>query len=378
MRKFGFDAFFAPGARALEQDVPDHVADALTVDLPHQATSHAFGRNKETESGDIDHAEDDHVCDENCGCVHDAHDHNHDDHYFDHTAMWLEPAEDELFLQADGKPSHAGGGGGGGGDGGGKGRGNSKDKPVEEPTGETDPAPQPEPTPEPEPAPAPEPTPEPAPAGFGWIDGSTYLSGAETPDGFNIELKFHGEWTDFQKSVAVAQAELLSENITGDMLGANGIDDLRINMYSVSLDGAGGTWGKGGVVQARADGTVLEGRVRLDTADLGTAESWGMMDELMLHEMLHAMGFGTTWNQSGLTSGSSFIGETAMDVFGGPVPLDSSGAHLLNSGATKAEIGSTNFQNGETISDLTLAILEDMGYETIYPDEPEEIAALVV
>ena len=365
MRKFGFETFFAPRGRAFEQSVPDAVHEAPAVVLPEAALDHAFGGDHHDEASD----ETGHSFD----LFHDC-DHDHDE-------LWIEPAEDDLFAMADGKPSHAGGGG----DKGTKGGGRGKDKPVEEPTdgtdggttdggggstdggggGTTDGG-------------GGGTTTDPGSSQFGWIDESTYVSGAETPDGFNIELVFHGEWTDYQKSIAVSQAELLSENITGDMPGANGIDDLRINFYKENLDGAGGIWGRGGVVEARADGTVLEGRVRLDNADLGTAEDWGMMDELMLHEMLHALGWGTTWNQSGLTSNGYFTGETAMDVFGGAIPLDGSGAHLSNSGATQPEIGSAAFGAGETISDLTLAILEDMGYETIYPDEPEEIAALVV
>ena len=66
------------------------------------------------------------------------------------------------------------------------------------------------------------------------------------------------------------------------------------------------------------------------SSDIGTAESLGMLDELFMHEFLHAMGFGTTWTREGLLSGKTFIGQNAMDVYDGPVPYDGNG-HLSES-----------------------------------------------
>ena len=375
MNKHSFESFFAPLQKALAMTSSDAVTDLEATELPEAATSHAFA----PPVADIAFEKVDHF---HSGA-------DHDDH--DHDGIWLAPSDDEqsLFSGAEGRPDHAGGGGNGGGKGGGKVKDGTDGSPTDGTTtdtggtttdtggtttdtggtttdtggtstggGTT--------------------TTDTGSATFGWLDDTTYVSGAETPDGFNIELKFHGEWTDYQKSVAVAQAELLSETVIGDMPGSGGIDDIRINFYNGYVDGAGGAWGHGGWMQVRADGTALEGGLELDDADLGTAESMGMLDELMLHEMLHAMGFGTTWNSNGLVANNEFIGENAMDVYGGAVPLDSTGNHLLDSGATEGVMGSTYFGPGETLTDLTLAILEDMGYETIYPDEPEEIAALVV
>ena len=53
-----------------------------------------------------------------------------------------------------------------------------------------------------------------------------------------------------------------------------------------------------------------------------------------------------------------------MDVYEGAVPIDGNG-HLAE--CVGDQMGTTYItNNAEPITDLTLAILEDMGYETIY------------
>ncbi len=260
--------------------------------------------------------------------------------------------------------------------GGGKGRGNNKVveeadevEPAAEPTPE--PTPVPEPTPDPEPTPEPEPEPTPAPSTeFGWLNANTYLSGGDTPDGFNVELVFNGFWTDSQKEMGAQQAEIMSDIIVGDVENYGDIDDVRIQMYSQNIDGSGNVWGQGGWIQLRSDNMVAEGGIILDSNDIGTAEDSGLLDELMMHEMMHAIGFGTTWVQNDLISNNTFTGENAIDVYGSPVPLDGAG-HLSESVGN--EMGTTYISdNAEPITDLTLAMLEDIGFDTIYEPTVEE------
>ncbi len=306
----------------------------------------------------------------------DADDHDHD-HMHDHGDDHVEETP-ENFAEARGTK----GGGrnkttdtdGSTDSGGGRGKGKKKDntdtgstddQPAPEPEAEADPAPAPTPVPQPEPEePAPTPVAD-SPDEFGWLNSSTYLSGGDTPDGFNVELVFYGgSWTSSQKDAAAAQAEILSDIIIGDLPNYGDIDDVRIQMYNENIDGANGVWGEGGWIKLRSDGMVAEGGVRVDVNDIGSAESRDMMDELFMHEMLHAIGFGTTWNRDGLISNGTFIGATAVDVYGSAVPLNGNG-HLDESVGN--EMGTTFISNGaEDITDLTLAILEDMGFETVY------------
>ena len=393
------------GKLVAEVHVATEVTEQAASEDPFFAETSDWVFMETTQDDMLSHSHDghthDHICDENCGddCAMAAKSKGATDESFwgedglpVHAAAFgrraaeEEQSSEEEILEADGKPTHAGrgkksntddgttdGGGGGGG------RGRGKNKVVEETNDDTaeDPAPVPEPEPEPEPAPEPEPEPDPTPAPqpapqeFGWIDDSTYLSGGDTPNGFNVELVFNGDWTDTQKTAAVQQAETISDKIIGDINGSSDIDDVRIQMYSVNLDGEGGVWGRGGIVQKSTDGMALEGRVRLDSSDLGTAESWNMMDELMMHEMLHAIGWGTNWG--GLVENNAFVGENAMDVYGNAVPIDGQG-HLAES--VGDEMGTTYITNGkESFSDLTLAVLEDMGFDTTYDPDAALAAA---
>ncbi|MEQ3710188.1 hypothetical protein [Tateyamaria sp.] len=315
----------------------------------------------------------------------DDHDHTHDEHDHEHSEM--DHPDFDGFAEArggkGGKKTDDGSTTDGGG---GKGRGKNKVveetdevEPAPEPTPDPEPAPDPEPTPAPEPDPTPEPAPEPTPepeptpapsTEFGWLNANTYLSGGDTPDGFNVELVFDGFWSDSQKDMAAQQAEILSDIIIGDLPDYGDIDDVRIKVSTWEIDGSGGTWGIGGYSQLTPDGMVAEGGIYLDPADIGTAEGREMLDELMMHEMMHAIGFGTTWDQNGLTSNGTFTGENAVDVYGSAVPIDGNG-HLSESVGN--EMGTTYISNNaEPITDLTLAILEDMGFETIYEPPVEE------
>lgn len=278
----------------------------------------------------------------------------------------------DLNDSADAKPSHAGGGKGGG-------KGKNKDTTPDETDGTTDPDPTPDPDPapdpEPDPTPDPDPAPEPTPEDFGWLDDRNFISGGDTPDGFNLHLEFHGTWTDAQKAIAVDQAELLSDLITGDVAAYNGIDDVKIQMHMTGIDGSGSVWGNAGWISLRPDGSVAEGGVRIDEADINTAMNQNMADELMLHEMLHAIGLGTTWTKQGLVESNKFIGENALSVYQAEydadatgIPLDSTGGHWSES-ALGSEQGTTYISGNEAISDLTLAALEDMGYETVWGED---------
>jgi hypothetical protein len=360
----GFDgqsiAEFFSGKRGVSEDILDAIEAALDSDDEDIGNLDFGGYLTTTE---------DHML----GHTHDGeHDHAHDD----------EDTGVDLFAgAANGKPTHAKGNGSDSTDGGtatkggGKGKTKTTDPVAEEPvvdqTDNTDPVAE-EPVAEEPVAEVPiaeepivqEPAPAPSPANFGWLDSNTYLSGGDTPDGFNLLLNFDGTWTQTQKNVGAAMAEEISDFIIGDLADYNGVDDVSIRLWTADIDGANGIWGQGGWYSLRGDGTVVTGGVRLDSNDLGTAESYNLLDELFMHEMLHAIGFGTTWSRDGLVSGSSYIGENGMDVYGGPVPYDGKG-HLSESVGN--EMGTTFItNNAEPITDLTLAILEDMGYQTIY------------
>lgn len=246
-------------------------------------------------------------------------------------------------------------------------------------------------SPEPTPAPAPAPTPT-GPATY------DFLSGQDTPNGFNIGLIFSGTgWTDALKLGFKQAAEYLSDIIVGDVAAVTTttgvVDDIRIKVSLTALDGTGGLGGWGEYTSVRS-GSYLpsEGSVKMDSADSANWLAKGIWDDFALHEMLHCLGFGTGWKSMGLVQDFSgdlrFTGDNATAMYNklypllaGPDLLSDFGVPVETDGGTgtagvhwddttfKNEImtGTLNYTN--VVSDMTIAALEDMGYNTIYvPD----------
>lgn len=226
-------------------------------------------------------------------------------------------------------------------------------------------------------------------AGSGEI-GNTYLSGQDTPDGYNIEIIFHGDgWSQEMKQALATAAEDISDFVTGDVPDVNGIDDFRLNAYLEDLDGGLGVVGRGGFTALRSgeDRIVSEGRIRIDNNDTDFLLNNNIFEDVAFHEILHAMGFGTVWGITGLTEQidgeTRFVGENAIEAYNNifadqaagdansdlGVPLSSDGAHWSQTYFGSEALSPTLSLSGNQISMMTIAALEDMGYETIYGDE---------
>ncbi len=130
-----------------------------------------------------------------------------------HFSHLLDESLDPLmeFDSADAKPTlgHARGGG----------RGHTR-TPTTDPAPTTDPVPTADPVPTTDPTPTTDPVTDPSPTGeiaHKSTLSNGYMSGMDTPNGFNIELVFNGSWTTAQRSGAISAAEHLSDVITGDL-----------------------------------------------------------------------------------------------------------------------------------------------------------------
>jgi len=117
------------------------------------------------------------------------------------------------------------------------------------------------------------------------------------------------------------------------------VDDLVIYVRVDSIDGAGGTLGQAGWCFARDNYLTLTGAMTFDEADLASLESNDLLEPVILHEMGHVLGVGSTWEQLDLRTRSCteepiFVGEGAIDAFlaadgdlysGEPVPIEDQG-----------------------------------------------------
>jgi hypothetical protein len=104
------------------------------------------------------------------------------------------------------------------------------------------------------------------------------------------------------------------------------VDDLVVFAGIESIDGAAGIVAQAGWCFVRAGSSLPSvGRVRLDAADAATIEAGGQLPSVVLHEMAHALGFGTSWEtlnllknpvtSAGPTLDTHFAGSSAIAAF---------------------------------------------------------------
>lgn len=209
---------------------------------------------------------------------------------------------------------------------------------------------------------------------------------------FNIEIVFQGTWTAELQQDFILAAEYISSLVTGDVRNRGGIDDIRINATLSDIDGEGGVLGQAGPTGIRLGSFIpFRGTMEFDIADSEDFDAQGLFDDIVIHEMLHCLGFGTVWDLMGLTTGSirgdnlRFDGlnaEVAMmhnfpDLYWSDpnrklgVPVETDGGPGTAGGHWDEELFGGELMTGyidddNYVSAMTVGALEDMGYATIF------------
>ncbi|KAF0095237.1 MAG: peptidase M10A and M12B matrixin and adamalysin [Puniceicoccaceae bacterium 5H] len=152
--------------------------------------------------------------------------------------------------------------------------------------------------------------------------------------------------------------------------------------------------GQGDTIGATADDFgVWGGSISFDSDsswyfddDISTVESFaGQYDfySVAIHELGHLLGMGTADSWDNLIDGGNFFtGAKSMEVYGGPVPLQSSGGHFssgvesetIAEAATAQEAAmdpdiASNVRKYFTLLDV--AALDDLGWDIDYANVPE-------
>lgn len=164
------------------------------------------------------------------------------------------------------------------------------------------------------------------------------------------------------------------------------IDDLLIFATIESIDGPGGTLGQAGPCFIRSSNQLtVVGRMIFDQADLADLQAAALLDEVIVHEMGHVIGFGSLWNLLGLLADPAlgggtdphFTGPRAIEAFdriggddysGAKVPVeDTGGAGTADAHWREAVFDNelmTGFLNpvSNPLSAVSIASLWDMGY----------------
>ena len=223
---------------------------------------------------------------------------------------------------------------------------------------------------------------------------SNYVSGDE--GAYNIESNFKGSWTSDLQTAFVNASELISDLIVGDIADVfyrgKIIDDIRIDAKLTEIDGEGGILGQAGPTAIRTDGylpatAIMEFDVA-DAANFNTLPSGSegtLWDDIVFHEMMHSIGFGSIWTYLDLLSGGgtdnpAFTGVNATAVYeatygvadSGGVPVEQDGGPGTRDSHWDEEIFGNEIMTGyinnsdNYLSDMTVASLEDLAYDTVW------------
>lgn len=224
---------------------------------------------------------------------------------------------------------------------------------------------------------------------------SQYVSGDE--GGYNIEINFKGSWTSDLQTALINASELISDLIVGDIADVfyrgKIIDDIRIDAKLTDIDGIGGILGQAGPTAIRTDGYLPATAImEFDIADAANFNSMPsgsegtLWDDIVSHEMMHSVGFGTVWTYLDLLSGGgtdnpTFTGENATTVYEAAsgvtnsdgVPVEQDGGQGTRDSHWDEETFGNEIMTGyinnsdNYLSDMTVASLEDLGYDTVWP-----------
>jgi len=239
---------------------------------------------------------------------------------------------------------------------------------------------------------------------------------------YEIEIVFlNPETTISQKDAFGSAAGRWMEVVTGDLadvmftpeIGASAcglddpndelrsvVDDLLIYVSLVPIDGPGGILAAAGPCRPRPDPPdaplTSVGGTKFDTFDLDFLERMGLLDDVVLHEMAHVLGFGTLWSKEPLDflqnpslpnnpgADTHFNGPNAVAAFddlpGGPWMPPTSATSKVPVENTEGTLGIRDnhwrestfvselmtpfiFTDSNPMSIITIESLRDLGYE---------------
>jgi len=224
-------------------------------------------------------------------------------------------------------------------------------------------------------------------------------AGANIASAFTVTLRFINPPTTSQRAFFETAAAKWQGIIVGDVPDASGtiparscgnsfatpifrgtVDDVLIDVLLQPIDGQGAILGAAGPCLARsADLLTLYGIMFFDTADLDFLEDFDILDEVIVHEMGHVLGFGTLWNfgrslLQGTATDPRFVGPAAIAGYqavggrGTTVPVEEDGGPGTAFGHWDEETFDEELMTGfialgdSPLSVMTIGSMQDLGY----------------
>ncbi len=219
---------------------------------------------------------------------------------------------------------------------------------------------------------------------------------------FDISLRFLTSMSDSQARAFVHAKERIEEFVVGDIpaqtlaYGASSlatcggigvfqdVDDVLILAEVGPIDGVGEILGQAGPCIVRSVGSLPAlGHMMFDVADLEALEASGRLEYVILHEMMHVIGFGTIWIERSLLSGAGttdpyFTGPAARDYLatlnggsfysGTPVPVEADGGAGTAYSHWREDVFKSELMTGylaqgvNPLSATTIGSFQDLGY----------------
>ena len=221
---------------------------------------------------------------------------------------------------------------------------------------------------------------------------SQYLSGSINGDaGYDVWIEFKGTgWTTELQKAFINAADYLTTVVTDD-IGGGGIyrgkiiDDLYVTAELKAIDGPGGVLGQAGPTALwSANDLTATGQMQFDVADALKYSNLGLWDEIVTHEFMHVLGFGSLWNYGShsLVSGTAYTGVQGLAAYQSThlgaafIPVeDGGGSGTAGSHWDEQALGSelmTGYINADSnyLSNYSVMSLADLGYHIDYQDYP--------
>ncbi len=209
---------------------------------------------------------------------------------------------------------------------------------------------------------------------------------ADGAPGFQITLNLDGSLTPSQQAAFTTAAARWESIIRGDVPDVGAIDDVAIDAIGSEIDGVGNILGQAGpsAVRSAAQKYIpYRGAMEFDTADLAQLEAQGSLVNVIMHEMGHVLGVGTTWNLNGVFTGGGsdpiFTGANAKieyaKMIGTLTPTNVLVENTGGSGTINSHWRETTFANElmtgylnagvNPMSRLSAASMMDIGYTQV-------------
>ncbi len=224
------------------------------------------------------------------------------------------------------------------------------------------------------------------------------------PPGYEIDVRFLSPISTSQAEAFARAERRWEQHIVDDLSGYtvtfpsvcgegtpdfnDDVDDLVILVELASIDGPGHVLGSAGpcVIRGPVENNLpLVGVMYFDVDDLTLLESEDLLDDVILHEMGHVLGFGTLWELKHLLVGPARTGGTdpyfngaatlgAFNLAGGTsyignkVPVENTGgSSTADSHWRESVLGNelmTGYANSgaNPLSAITISSLADLGY----------------